>query len=260
MHRSGRKRKFDNRILYFADPRLGTFCGRADRLFAADSKVVLDCVIFFPRARPLFCCPVGALAPKKPIKNGGTGIELLLPFFGSLGLYPFPGFVVIPVIAGSLLLLRYGATGPVSQILCNPLFVGIGKISYSLYLWHWPIIVFARYMAYDHQSGVALNRRFFIITSGSLSFLAMGGDAGTRFQALHAPFCVCLHRLWLHLFGIHLSFAGLYGTGCGISFTPRPILLQFRHPPFCSTLKNSSRLRRSIFQPILWLMKPIPSA
>jgi len=66
------------------------------------------------------------------------------------------------VIAGSLLLLRYGNAGPLSKILCSPLFTGIGKISYSLYLWHWPLIVFARYIEYDHQSPLALTVVFLL--------------------------------------------------------------------------------------------------
>ena len=62
---------------------------------------------------------------------------------------PFPGAAALPPVLGTALLIRYGGTGPVSRLLaCRPL-VLVGKISYSLYLWHWPIIVFWRYAAYD---------------------------------------------------------------------------------------------------------------
>ena len=63
---------------------------------------------------------------------------------------PFPGAAALPPVLGTALLIRYGQNGLASRLLsCRP-FVLTGKISYSLYLWHWPIIVFWRYAAYDH--------------------------------------------------------------------------------------------------------------
>ena len=65
---------------------------------------------------------------------------------------PFPGAAAMPPVIGTALLIRYGQSGWVSQMLsCRP-FVLTGKISYSLYLWHWPVIVFWRYVAYDRLS------------------------------------------------------------------------------------------------------------
>jgi peptidoglycan/LPS O-acetylase OafA/YrhL len=59
----------------------------------------------------------------------------------------FPGLgAVIPVL-GSALLIAAGTNGQtlVSRALATPALVGIGLISYSVYLWHWPLIVFAKY-------------------------------------------------------------------------------------------------------------------
>ncbi|GAA3635525.1 acyltransferase family protein [Microbacterium awajiense] len=59
---------------------------------------------------------------------------------------PFPGLWTLLPVAATLLLLIAGqadANNPVSRMLsCRPL-VAIGDRSYSLYLWHWPIIVIA---------------------------------------------------------------------------------------------------------------------
>jgi peptidoglycan/LPS O-acetylase OafA/YrhL len=56
-----------------------------------------------------------------------------------------PGFGSVPLILGVALVIRYaGRHEPVGAILgCRPL-VGIGLISYSLYLWHFPVFAFAR--------------------------------------------------------------------------------------------------------------------
>ena len=59
----------------------------------------------------------------------------------------FPGWqATIPVLATAVL-LHAGAHGgsAVQRLLSMRPFVFIGLISYSLYLWHWPLLVFARY-------------------------------------------------------------------------------------------------------------------
>ena len=67
---------------------------------------------------------------------------------------PFPGPAALPACLGAVLLIWAGdpigdgavrASGPVGRCLRAPPVVFIGRISYSLYLWHWPILVFASY-------------------------------------------------------------------------------------------------------------------
>lgn len=57
----------------------------------------------------------------------------------------FPGwFALLPVSAGALLIVAgMGEGSTVSRILAKPLPVWIGRISYPLYLVHWPINIFA---------------------------------------------------------------------------------------------------------------------
>ncbi len=60
---------------------------------------------------------------------------------------PFPGVAALPPCLGTLMMI-YANGGPASwlgrALSVRPL-VFLGKISYSLYLWHWPILVYAVY-------------------------------------------------------------------------------------------------------------------
>lgn len=60
---------------------------------------------------------------------------------------PFPGLAALGPVLCAFLLLQYGHRGWSRVILENKGMVFLGKISYSLYLYHWPVLVFARYVA-----------------------------------------------------------------------------------------------------------------
>jgi peptidoglycan/LPS O-acetylase OafA/YrhL len=53
----------------------------------------------------------------------------------------FPGVAALPPVLGAMLLIHAGDGTATGRLLSRPLPVGIGLISYSLYLWHWPILV-----------------------------------------------------------------------------------------------------------------------
>ena len=60
---------------------------------------------------------------------------------------PFPGVAALLPCLGAALII-HAATSPatfVQRLLASAPVVGIGKISYSLYLWHWPLLAFAVY-------------------------------------------------------------------------------------------------------------------
>ncbi len=77
--------------------------------------------------------------------GGLVAIAVAVALFSSTMTYP--GLAVLLPVLGSVALIASGSGHPVADGLSRPLVAGIGRISYSLYLWHWPVIVFSGYGA-----------------------------------------------------------------------------------------------------------------
>ncbi|MGY4429482.1 peptidoglycan/LPS O-acetylase OafA/YrhL [Bradyrhizobium sp. F1.13.1] len=59
---------------------------------------------------------------------------------------PFPGFAVLLPCVGAAAIIFVGSNARTTCWLANPLAQAIGAISYSLYLCHWPLIFFTRFI------------------------------------------------------------------------------------------------------------------
>lgn len=69
----------------------------------------------------------------------------------------FPGLNAVAPCLGAALIIHAGSgglSGTVARMLSARPLVFIGLISYSLYLWHWPLIVFAKYLSIDPLTDV----------------------------------------------------------------------------------------------------------
>ena len=69
----------------------------------------------------------------------------------------FPGHLaLLPVVGTALLILFNQNVGVLNKFLSSQRLVYLGNISYSLYLWHWPIIVFAKAIWPNSSSAVLI--------------------------------------------------------------------------------------------------------
>jgi hypothetical protein len=72
-------------------------------------------------------------------------VAILLSFIFIENKKSFPGFLPFFPSLGTALLLCFGASqGIVQAILSYSPIVYLGKISYSLYLWHWPVLFYSK--------------------------------------------------------------------------------------------------------------------
>ena len=108
------------------------------------------------------------------------GVGLLV---GSLFLLsedrPFPGVRSLFPTAGAAVLILAGSVqdNPVSKLLSFRPLVGIGLVSYSAYLWHWPLLAFARY-GYGQLTvplGVAMIAATLVLATASYYFVEQPG-------------------------------------------------------------------------------------
>lgn len=170
-------------------------------------------------------------APRSAGLASGVGlmglalIGLSLVWFN--GSMPFPGaWALVPTVGAALVI--YAGTNDQSlthRLLGLAVVVGIGLLSYSLYLWHWVTIVFARY--YVIRPLVDAERVLVLIASLGLAWLSwrfverpFRGRAGVGTRT--SVFAGAAVASGLVLAG---AFALAHGTGLPQRFTPEALRL-----------------------------------
>ena len=99
-------------------------------------------------------------------------LSIILSFIFVSESDPVPGIAALPIILGVALLILSGISHRtyVGQILSLKIFVAIGLVSYSAYLWHWPILAFLRYALIDIDPLIAVFVMLFTFTMATVSY------------------------------------------------------------------------------------------
>jgi peptidoglycan/LPS O-acetylase OafA/YrhL len=82
----------------------------------------------------------------------------------------FPGWWALLPVAGTVLLIAAGEGGRANRILSHRALVYIGLISYPFYLWHWPLLVFARIIRFQKEPTIIMSI-VMIVAAGLLAHL-----------------------------------------------------------------------------------------
>ena len=66
--------------------------------------------------------------------------------------YSFPGLSAIPVCLSTVILISFSEGTQIGNFLLHPVLQWLGKVSYSVYLVHWPLLVLLEYYDMSHST------------------------------------------------------------------------------------------------------------
>lgn len=110
---------------------------------------------------------VSSLSIKRSNWLGMMGLALVaISVFMQPIMGTFPGVAALVPVFGVVLILLHPAIGWQEKLLSNKALVWVGALSYSLYLWHWPILAFLRYYTGAEVLSIGYSTVFIVLTLG----------------------------------------------------------------------------------------------
>jgi len=135
---------------------------------------------------------------------------------------PFPS--ALPATIGTALVIwgTKGRVNLVTTLLSLPLMTYIGKISYSLYLWHWPVLVFAKYVFPQPRPAIIIGAVGLSVLLSILSYHFIEGPVRQK-KILAAP-----KKLVGSFIGLVVAFAlfGVFTMQTGGLSNSEPAIVQ----------------------------------
>jgi peptidoglycan/LPS O-acetylase OafA/YrhL len=135
----------------------------------------------------------------------------------------FDGGLVIAIL-GTALVIAFCRSGVCHRILTQRPVVYVGKISYSLYLWHWPVMVFATYLGATSHTW-ALLVLIFVLSIASYEFV----EQPTRRRAGAIPLIATCYLAVVGFGGALIATDAKYDTSafeqpawCGLFYDLKP--------------------------------------
>ena len=117
----------------------------------------------------------------------------------------FPGWIAVLPVGGTVAVLASGV-GPAARLLATAPFAFLGRISYSVYLWHWPPIVFLHWLTHRPPTAgeaVAIAAATVVVAWGSTVLL-------------EAP--IRARRVLASRWALFTAFAGVSAVLVGLGF------------------------------------------
>ncbi len=172
-------------------------------------------------------CLLAVSSNSKPFGNTSLGTLTGIALIGLSFLFPVSrsgiGYEALAAVVGACLVISSGSNRISAMILQNRSAVFIGRISYSLYLWHWPIIVCLKKIR-DYGT-ITSNALIGVIGLASLLLLSL-----LSFYLIERPF-----RKLKYGTPIVLSFAiavGIYFVAFESNFLKRSYTSQYEVPSY----------------------------
>jgi peptidoglycan/LPS O-acetylase OafA/YrhL len=177
-----------------------------------------------------------------PMPNIQSALGLTLIFIGVASITSqtlFPGYWALLPVIGTVLFINAGSEAKINRLLfAHPIVVWIGLISYPLYLWHWPALVFARITT--KGTPTASTQILAILCSLALATLT--------YLLIERPIRFGRHRKTktaiLCFLMLAVGFVG-FNTYARDGLTFRLSQIQFRLPPVLQSLGQKSQKNSS---------------
>lgn len=125
-----------------------------------------------------------------------------------------PGLATLPVVLATCALIWFAAPGePVTRLLSTGPMVWIGKLSYSLYLWHFPVFAFGRLLAVDAPTPLEMS--VWVGLTVALSWIGYRlVETPFRFRVPPRPFALATVGALVPVAALAVvTFGGLRGDG-----------------------------------------------